>query len=249
MIKLSEDYKSAESECPPLLRPLSGPNRLAIAVKEEETTLTTYLVGPESEIGARSDHGGRSEAGTLVEERRTTEVFQIPPPPPGWAPPPGWQPPPPANFEVIRDTKIVERRSPSPQHHHHHGNAIIVDAGRPPYEVSDPIPVGPLALAVPRHSSRDERAIREEIKALELEKEALRIQRRAEKDLRKADRIRRGHRASETDLVLYEEDRHDRRGEEVIVVRKEKISEPEGVVRIEKDRKGRTSISVPKYIK
>jgi hypothetical protein len=49
--------------------------------------------------------------------------------------------------------------------------------------------------------------------------------------------------------VLYEQDTYDRRGEEVTLVRREKISEPEGGVRIEKDRKGRMSINVPKYIR
>lgn len=235
------------------MRPLHfSPNPLPIAVKEE-TTLTTYLVGPEAEIS-----GGRSDAGTVIEETKTNEVFQLPQPP---APPQYIPPPPPQNFEVVRDTKIVETRSPSPRPRYH-PNPIIVDGGRPReestfverkrevYEQSDPIPVGPLALAAPAYrSSRDERAIRDEIKALEAEKEALRIQRRAEKELRKADRIRRSGRASETDLVLYEQDTYDRRGEEVTLVRREKVSEPEGGVRIEKDRKGRMSINVPKYIR
>lgn len=208
--------------------------------------------------------GGRSEAGTVIEEHRT-EVFTAaapPPPPPGWIPPP-----PPGNLEVVTDTKIVEtHRSPSPArshhgHHHHHDGPIIIDAGRPreestfietrreTIERSDPIPVGPLALAIPdRHRSKDERAIRAEIKALEAEKEALRAEKRADREMRKADRLRRGARASEGELVLYDRETIERPGEEVTLVRRERISEPEGGVRIEKDKKGRMAISVPKYI-
>jgi len=223
-----------------------------------ETTLTTYLVGPEVEISGGRSIGGRSEAETVIEERKTTEVFSIPPPPP----PPFIPPPPPQNLEVVRDTKIIEHRSPS--RGPYHNNPIIIDAGHPReesdfiverkhevYEQSDPIPVGPLALALPpeRHRAKDERAIRAEIKALEAEKEALRAEKRADRELRKAERIRRSGRSSETDLVLYERDTYDRPGEEVTLVRRERISEPDGGVRIEKDRKGRMSISVPKYLR
>jgi hypothetical protein len=189
-------------------------------------------------------HGGRSDAGTVIEETHKHEYISVPQPPP----PPGWMPAPPQNLEVVTDTKVVERRSPSPHHHHHHSNPIIIDAGRP-IETSDPVTVGSLALVAPRQGTRDERAIRNEIKALEAEKEALRFERRAERDFRKADRIRRGHRSSETDLVLYEQDTYVRPGEEVTLVKRERISEPEGGVRIEKDRKGRMSITVPKYIR
>lgn len=211
---------------------------------DPSTSLTTYSYNPEIEM-----HGGRSEAGTVIEERH--EVFTIPPPPPA-AP---YAPPPPP-VQIIEDTKIIEHRAPSPHHHHdHHGGAIIMDAApreetfverREVYERSDPMPVGPLALVAPsRH--KDERAIRAEIKALEAEKEALRAEKRAEREMRKADRIRREGRASEGDLVLYERDRYETANEEVTLVRRERIEEPEGGVRIEKDKKGRMAISVPKY--
>lgn len=202
--------------------------------------------------------GGRSEAGTIIEERH--EVFTIPPPPPAshYAPSPAshYSPSPPVQI-VEETTKITEHRSPSPYHHHHHGTPIILDARpheetfverREVYERSDAIPVGPLALALPdRSRSKDERAIRAEIKALEAEKEALRAEKRAEREMRKADRIRREGRVSEGDLVLYERDRYETANEEVTVVRRERIEEPEGGVRIEKDKKGRMAISVPKY--
>ncbi|TAQ90559.1 hypothetical protein B7494_g1134 [Chlorociboria aeruginascens] len=216
--------------------------------------------------------GGRSDAGNIIEERRT-EVFTVPapappPPPPApilMAPPPPppaplAPPPPPQTTEVITDTRIVEHRSPSPtRFHHHHNNPIILEARprdestfieRREVERSDPIALGPLALAPrARSRSRDARSIRAEIKALEAEKEALQAEKRAEKELRRADRYRKEGRHSEGNLVLYEEDkiRVDGR-EEMTIVRREKISEPEGGVRIEKDKKGRMSISVPKYV-
>jgi hypothetical protein len=206
------------------------------------TSLTTYHVGSEVEIRMS---GGRSEAGTIIEERRTQEVFTVPPPPI-------------VPLEVVRDTKIIETHHDHHDHHHHDG-AFVVDA-RPREETtfvekreyierSDPNAVGPLALAVQpdRYRPKDERAIRAEIKALEAEKEALRAEKRAERELRKADRIRRGGRASDTDLVLYETDRYDGPEEEYTLVRRERIEEPEGGVRIEKDKKGRMSVSVPKY--
>ncbi len=210
---------------------------------DKTTTLTTYLVGPEAEMS-----GGRSEAGTVIEERH--EVINVPPPPP-----PIMMSHSPQNVEIIKDTKIVEHMGP--QHHHHSGDPVIINSGPGPrdelYERRDvyesgPIPVGPLALAVRPHDHRkDERAIRAEIKALEAEKEALRAEKRAERELRKADRIRNNGRSSESDLVLYERDRYERSSEDVTLVRRERIEEPEGGVRIEKDRKGRMAISVPKY--
>lgn len=228
--------------------------------------------------------GGRSEAGTVVEERRT-EVFTVPAPPApppssNWVPPPpppGWVPPPQSvhgssvhggGTEIIQETKIVDvHRSPSPamshrsHHHHHHENPIILNAGPGPREEttyvkneyierSDPVPIGPLALALPaeRHRVTSERSIRAEIKALEAEKEALKAQKRADRELRRADRYR-GERVSETDLVVYDRERYDTVGEEVTtLVRRERIEEPEGGVKIVKDKKGRMSISVPKYI-
>ena len=234
------------------------------------TILTSYSVGPEVEMS-----GGRSEAGSVVAEHRT-EVFTVPaapypPPPPGWRPPPppGWlPPPPPGNLEVVTDTRIIDtHRSPSParshrNHHHHHDGPIIVNAGPGPQEEStfvekrtetversDRIPIGPLALVpTERRRSKDERSIRAEIKALEAEKEALRAEKRADREMRKADRIRRGARASEGELVLYDRETIERGGEELTLVRRERVSEPGGGVRIEKDKKGRMAISVPKYV-
>lgn len=153
------------------------------------------------------------------------------------------------SLEVVSDTKIVETRSvsPSPHHHHHsshHNNPIIIEAGRPREEYSDAIAVGPLALVSShshsRHSSREDRVVRAEIALLEAEK----AKRYAERDYR---RIRHSGRSSETELVLYERDSYGGPSEEITLVRRER--EPDIGVRIEKDKKGRMSISVPKYIR
>ncbi|RFU36232.1 hypothetical protein B7463_g1, partial [Scytalidium lignicola] len=175
-----------------------------------------------SEKHHEHDHDNHSDTSeTIIEERK--EVYTIPPRAS-------------QNFEILRDTKVVERhhsRSPGRRHHHH--DAVIIDAGRPReyIERSDPIPVGPLALAVPERSRRDERTIRAEIRALESEKEALRAEKRADEELRRAALIRQGR---GEELVVYENDRFVDR-DEVLVLKKEKIIEPEGGVRIEKDRK------------
>jgi hypothetical protein len=94
--------------------------------------------------------------------------------------------------------------------------------------------VGPLALARPRsHSRHGSREVRAEIEILEAEKAR-----------------RHGHysgRSSETDLVVYGRDSYGG-AEEITLVRRER--EPDvNTVRIEKDKKGRMSISVPKYIR
>ena len=170
-----------------------------------EPSLTSYRVS-EPEMS-----GGRSQAGEEIIQERRTEVITVP------APPEVHAPPPPEVTEVVQETKIVDvHRSPSPAYshrshgHHHHGSGpIVVDAGprdestfierrREVYERSDPIPVGPLALALPAHRPRhDERAIRAEIKALEAEKEALKAQKRADREIRRAERYRGDARVSQ----------------------------------------------------
>ncbi|KAH8808551.1 hypothetical protein F5884DRAFT_858081 [Xylogone sp. PMI_703] len=226
VIQLSEVYKSEKKERKEKKEKVTT-----------ETQLTTYVVTPEDHHHHHRHHDHHDDSSsnsseTIIEERR--EIYTIPPR---------------TNLEIIRDKEVVERRhsrSPGPgrRHHHHHHNAIIIDAGKPrDYERSDPIPVGPLALAVPERSRRDEHSIRAEIRALEAEKEALRAEKRADEELRRASSLRRGR----DELVVYEKDRYVDK-DEVLVLKKEKIIEPEGGVRIEKDRKGKMSISVPKYL-
>jgi hypothetical protein len=151
--------------------------------------------------------GGRSEGGAVVEERREEIIREGPR----------------YGRGEFFEKKTLERRELSPPRGHiSYGRSrsvgpapIIVDAHSPVeiIERSNNIPVGPLVLIDDRRS-KDERAIRAEIKALELER---------------ADRIRRG------ELVVYEE-----RG----AVRRER--EPDGVIEIKKDKKGRMNIIVPR---
>lgn len=178
--------------------------------------------------------GGRSEAGTIMEERQ--EVYAIPAPAPVYAAPASvYAPsapsvrhasPPPVTYERREESTFVERdRKVRNVEYVERSNEMVQG-------------IGPLALAVPedRGSSRkDERAIRAEIKALEAEKEALRIEKKASKEMRRAEKLRREG-AGGGEMVMYERDeRYERRERE-----------PEGGVRIEKDKKGRMSISVPK---
>ena len=82
---------------------------------------------------------------------------------------------------------------------------------------------------------------------MEAEKEAFRTEKGADREIHRADRIQRKAQASEDKVVLYERETIERPGEEVTVVMREWVREPEGGVRIEKDKKGRMAISVPKY--
>ncbi|KAH8887592.1 hypothetical protein GQ53DRAFT_827005 [Thozetella sp. PMI_491] len=181
----------------------------------------------------------RSSAGDIVEER---EVFErevvvsapAPPPPPPVvipvAPPmpvmtPAIPPPPPV--EVVNTTTVVRELSPARSYTTStSATPVVVDAR--PREISDEIPVGPLALVTAeRHRSRDRSDIRSEIRHLEREL-ARREHRHHDRDIVKAERLSTG------ELVLYEE-------------KVEEVIEPRRGVRIEKDKKGRMSISVPKY--
>ncbi len=151
-------------------------------------------------------------------------------------------PPPPLHHhhqppvEVVNTTSIYRDLSPprSVSTSTTSRSPLVVDAW--PRETSAEIPVGPLALVQADHhrhhhhhrsQSRDRRAIRAEIRELELELHGRR-ERRSDRELVAAERLSNG------ELVLYEE-------------KVEKIEEPRRGVRIEKDKKGRMSISVPKY--
>ncbi|KAI6784569.1 uncharacterized protein J7T54_006614 [Emericellopsis cladophorae] len=209
----------------------------------------------------------RSSAGNLVEDRRDDPIF-VPPPTPA-APAPAPAPPPPAPATVVPPTPApapapepvvvaapppptpapapVANPAPAP---------VIVDAGPPPardyspsrtsttsswdsyhhhhhHEASAPMPVGPLALAErsrSRSRSRGGREIRSEIRALERE-----LAHRPKhstgpvggRELVRAERLPNG------ELVLYEE-------------QVEKVIHHSKPPRIEKDKKGRLSLSVPK---
>jgi hypothetical protein len=166
--------------------------------------------------------GGRSEAGVVIEVRREEIIKEGPARGKG----------------EFFEKKTIERREISPARSHiAHGRSrsvgpapVIIDT-RGPVEIierSNNIPVGPLVLVGDRRS-KDDRAIRAEIRALEAEREALKAEQKAQIGFDRADRIRRG------DLVVYEEKE---------TIRKER--ELEGVVEVRKDKKGRMSIVVPR---
>ncbi|KUI59101.1 hypothetical protein VP1G_06360 [Cytospora mali] len=213
----------------------------------------------------------RSEAGTVFEERREerreeTFVHAPPPPPTFLPPPPVAQPPPPVIYApppppppapapapapapvqpveeyMQKRTTIIRDVSPARSYTTTTSGTtsrtpVIVDVRREEY--SDDVPVGPLALVKSdrhRSRSRSNRDIRHEIRDLERqldrkrhsERDLVRAERHSDRELVKAERLSSG------ELVLFEE-------------QVERIEEPRRGVRIEKDKKGRMSISVPKY--
>ncbi|KAI1380488.1 hypothetical protein F4677DRAFT_261331 [Hypoxylon crocopeplum] len=191
----------------------------------------------------------RSSAGGLVEDRRE-EIFTIPPPPLAAPPPPSVMhtmapvaPAPPAPVEVVKETFIRETsptRSTRSRRSHSTSTTrtpLIIE----PREYSEEVPIGPLALVNDRR--RSDKEMEMEIARLEAERGLLRGDRHhhhhshsrhrshshsTNRELVAAERLPTG------ELVLYEE-------------QVERIEEPRRGVRIEKDKKGRMSISVPKY--
>ncbi|KAK3682387.1 hypothetical protein B0T22DRAFT_282281 [Podospora appendiculata] len=202
----------------------------------------------------------RSSAGDIIEERRT-EIIEVPSRPPTHhshrshpgtviltAKPRSPSPP----VEVVKTT-VVREVSPSSRSYAttSYGSGsysttsydtsttvtpYVVDAR--PREVSDEIAVGPLALVTTadhsRHHHRDSSHsddLRHEIR--HLEKQLARRERHEHRSSSSRDVVR-AERLSTGELVLYEEE-------------VERVVEPSRGVRIEKDKKGRMSISVPKY--
>jgi hypothetical protein len=133
--------------------------------------------------------GGRSDGGTVIEERREEIIREGPRYGRG---------------EFFEKTTFERRGLSPPRSHIVHGRSrsvgpapIIIDTKGPVefVEHSTNIPVGPLVLVGDRRL-RDDRTIRAEIKDLEFER---------------ADRIRRG------ELVVYEEVRKEREPDGVVV--------------------------------
>ncbi|KAK7747271.1 hypothetical protein SLS53_001524 [Cytospora paraplurivora] len=231
----------------------------------------------ELEVTAARSEVGRDIMEERREERREETIVQAPPPPPVFLPPPPVaQPPPPVVYAppppppqpqpqppappveeymhkkttIIRDVSPARSYTTTTSGTTRSRTPVIVDVRREEY--SDEVPVGPLALVKPeRHRSRSRgnrnRDIRSEIRDLErqlerkrhserhserdlirAERELMKAERRSERELVKAERLSSG------ELVLYEEE-------------VERFEEPRRGTRIEKDKKGRMSISVPKY--
>jgi len=139
----------------------------------------------------------------------------------------------------VRHTTIIDahHRDDGPHSHSHHRSHSMGPTARHHEYVevgSNHMHVGPIALVAPdayghHHHHRDERLIRREIREYSAEAEALRAERRAEKELRRADRIRMAGdaRVDEGGLVLYERE----------------YAGP--VAEVRRDRKGRMSLVVP----
>ncbi|CAJ2504833.1 Uu.00g122270.m01.CDS01 [Anthostomella pinea] len=199
----------------------------------------------------------RSVPGAVIEERKEEVVYTIPPPPPApptviHAPPP--PPPPPAQpvMEVVKET-IVRDASPVRSHRSYSTSSYSTStSGRTPLiietnprEYSDEMALGPLALVGDRR--RSDKEIKMEIARLE-----------AERDLMRSDRHRHHHHHSHSSRSRHRSHSHSTEREMVRAERLptgelvlyeeqvEKIEEPRRGVRIEKDKKGRMSISVPK---
>ncbi|KAK5119588.1 hypothetical protein LTR85_007417 [Meristemomyces frigidus] len=170
----------------------------------------------------RRSHSRRpSSPGTIVQERRTIieERGPPPPPPPGaipippptvYAVPPAAYPAPPAEYYEDRRT-IIEERAPAPSRH---GGELVVQ----------------------ERDYRSDRDIQSEIRALEAERRALRLEREAEEKRDMAVRIRERPTEEEFQLVEYRERRPTR---EVLEVVERERSPPRNVMRVEKDRKAR----------
>ncbi|KAK4628773.1 hypothetical protein CLAFUW4_08061 [Fulvia fulva] len=125
------------------------------------------------------------------------------------SPPP---PPPPGPPEFYEERKtVIEERAPS----HNHGTLVLSE-----------------------HSHRSDRDINGEIRALEAERRALRLEREAEERRDMALRLR-AHPEEEYQLVEYRD--RSRPREEMVVYERER-SPPRNVIRVEKDRKGRMAL-------
>ncbi|ROT42553.1 hypothetical protein SODALDRAFT_319205 [Sodiomyces alkalinus F11] len=170
----------------------------------------------------------RSAAGNIMEERRE-EIFTAPAPAPA---PVVVDAAPPANVEIVNKTVI---REPSPAR-----TVTSYTTSATPttyYEPSDDVSVAPVAVVRHRSASRSQRDIRREIKALEEELRDTRVGRHHHDykiGNRDAGALVRAERLPDGALVLEQE-------------KVEKVEEGYRGTRIERDRKGRMSISVPKY--
>ena len=131
--------------------------------------------------------------------------------------------------EVIEKTTVFRDISPSRsssqsshQHHHRHRSTTLEESGS--------IAIGPLAIATrTRSRSRGSRDIRAEIRALEKE-----LHHRPKPEVVSDREIVRAERLPDGQLVVYEE-------------QVDKVVTHSKPPRIEKDKKGRMSISVPRF--
>ncbi|ETN42655.1 uncharacterized protein HMPREF1541_01812 [Cyphellophora europaea CBS 101466] len=140
--------------------------------------------------------------------------------------------------EIIeKKEKIIEREvSPARTHRSHKhrdfsptatsrsGSEVFVEKKiireEDDFDESNSVHVGPLALVVDRHPDRSDRDIKEEIRRLEAERKALRRERRYEREggeLIKIERVRERSPSPVGEVIVA-----DRRGDEILEVRKDK---------------------------
>ncbi|KAK4499398.1 hypothetical protein PRZ48_009912 [Zasmidium cellare] len=238
VIQISETYKDGEKkkvyrfeEKIDEVEPIPAP-----PVGEHEEIERTEWINPPTVVGARSHRSksvreaspsvrssvsrrhspsrarSRAPSGTFVEERKTViEETRSPPPPPSAFRAPS-APPPPGPPEFYEEKKtVIEERLPS----HHPGTVVLAE-----------------------REHRSDRDINHEIRALEAERRALRLEREAEERRDMALRLRERP-DEEFQLVEY---RDRPRDELVIYERERERSPPRNVIRVEKDRKGRMAL-------
>ncbi|KAK1977036.1 hypothetical protein LZ30DRAFT_278240 [Colletotrichum cereale] len=221
LLKLSEEYKQSELEV------AAARSSAAHLVEERHEEIYTIpppvaaLPPPPTVISAPPPPA------SVAPPPAPPTVIEVPAAPPTVvqeAPPP---PPPPAPVEIINKTTIIRDVSPARSSTSYTTSTAPTIYERREY--SEEVPIGPMAVAERRRSrsrSRSRKDIRSEIKALEAQLHERR--RHGNRELVRAEQMPDGA------VVLFEE-------------RVEKIEEPRRGVRIEKDKKGRMAISVPKY--
>ncbi|KAK8115979.1 hypothetical protein PG984_012481 [Apiospora sp. TS-2023a] len=254
LLKLSEDYKKAETEV------MDARSEAAGLVEERRTEI--YTVPPPAPAPAPAPPPPASvyappppatvyappPPATVYAPPPPATVYAPPPPATVYAPPPPTvihAPPPPHEEYYSRHTMIEREVSPTRSHRSYSTSTsgrtapYIVDAQPREYreysrEYED---AGPLALVSDRR--RDDRSIKAEIARLEMERDLMKPRHHHHKHSHShshshspSRELVRAERLSSGELVLYEET--------------ERIEEPKRGVRIEKDKKGRMSISVPK---
>ena len=123
----------------------------------------------------------------------------------------------------IRDLSPAHTHRTRRSHSSHSGSETIIEKTKiiSDEEIgeSNSVHVGPLALVVDRHPSRSDRDIKDEIRRLEVERRALRRERRYEREsdeVIKIERVRDRSPSPRGEIVI------ERRGEEIVEVKKDR---------------------------
>ncbi|KXS98492.1 hypothetical protein AC578_2607 [Pseudocercospora eumusae] len=218
VIQISETYKNGEKKKVYRFEEKIEEAIPAPPVGEHEEIQRTEWINPPTVIARRGSPSAKSSISQVARSRSRR------PSSPGTyvekretiieesAPPP--PPPPPAAPEFYEEKKtIIEERSPS--HHHHAGSLVLAD-----------------------REHRSDRDINAEIRYLEQERRALRLEREAGQKLDLALRLRE---RPEEEFQLVEYRDRSRPRQETVIYERER-SPPRNVVRVEKDRKGRMAL-------